>query len=136
MDSSKSSERRGSRGTAIFDSIRSVVGLANVPAAGLPGQQAGSRRHLKRHLERGHMRLLTRLLLSLMLISTALSLTPQKDVPARIDSARQALLNARNQLEQAGGDWGGHRANAVKHIDEAMTELNEAEKWARDHHEM
>lgn len=82
------------------------------------------------------MRLPVRFLLSAMLISTALSLTPQKDVPARVDSARHALQNARGQLDQAGGDWGGHRVNAIKHIDEALTELNEADKWAKEHHEM
>jgi hypothetical protein len=82
------------------------------------------------------MRFLTRLLLSVMLISTALSLTPQRDVPGRIDSARQALQNARNQLDQAGGEWGGHRSTALKHIDEALNELNQAEKWAKEHHEM
>lgn len=82
------------------------------------------------------MRFVVRILLSLMLIATALSLTPQKDVPGRIDSARQALQNARSQLDQAGGDWGGHRENAIKHIEEAMGELNQAEKWAKDHHEM
>ena len=71
-----------------------------------------------------------------MLVSTALSLTPQKDVPARIDSARQALQNARTQLNEAGGEWGGHRGNAMKHIDEAINELNQAETWAKQHHEM
>ena len=82
------------------------------------------------------MQFLIRVLLSILLISTALSLTPQKDVPGKIDSARQALQNAHNQLEQAGGDWGGHRGNAMKHIDEALNELNQAEGWAKEHHEM
>lgn len=81
------------------------------------------------------MRILVRLLLSLMLISTALSLTPQGDVPARIDSAREALRNAQHQLDEAGTDWGGHRVSAIKHIDEAMKELDAAEKWAREHHD-
>jgi hypothetical protein len=80
------------------------------------------------------MRILVRLLLSLMLISTALSLTPQPDVPARINSAREALQNARHQLDYAGDEWGGHRASAIKHIDEAMKELDASEKWAREHH--
>ena len=82
------------------------------------------------------MRFLVRLLLSVMLISTALSLTPQKDLPGRIDSARQALQNARAQLDQAGGEWGGHRKDGMKHIDDALNELNQAEKWAKEHHEI
>ena len=81
------------------------------------------------------MRIFVRFLLSLMLISTALCLTPQRDVPARIDSAREALRNARHQLDEAGGEWGGHRASAIKHIDEALKELDESEHWAREHHD-
>jgi len=75
-------------------------------------------------------------LMSLMLIPSGSPLAPQKDVPAEVNAARTSLQNAHNELERAGGDWGGHRNSAMKHIDEALTELNEAEKWARDHHEM
>jgi len=31
-------------------------------------------------------------------------------------------------------DWGGHRVKAMGHIQAAVSELNEAEKWAREHH--
>ena len=31
---------------------------------------------------------------------------------------------------------GGHRVKAMQHIQEAIAELNEAEKWAREHHEI
>ena len=61
---------------------------------------------------------------------------PQRDVPAEVDSARSALKGAYNDLEHAGGEWGGHRAKAMTHIQEAVTELNEAEKWAREHHDV
>lgn len=62
--------------------------------------------------------------------------TPQRDVPAEVDSARNALKGALNDLEHAGSHWGGHRDNAMTHIREAMAELNEAEKWAHEHHDV
>ena len=62
--------------------------------------------------------------------------SPQRDVPAEVESARSALKGAYNDLEHAGGEWGGHRVNAMKHIQAAMTELNEAEKWAKEHHDV
>ena len=46
------------------------------------------------------------------------------------------LKGAYNDLEHAGGEWGGHRVNAMAHIQEALAELNEAEKWAREHHDI
>jgi hypothetical protein len=61
--------------------------------------------------------------------------SPQHDVPAEVDSARGALKGAYNDLQHAGGDWGGHRVKAMDHIQAAITELNEAEKWAREHHD-
>ena len=60
----------------------------------------------------------------------------QHDVPAEVESARNALKGAYNDLEHAGGEWGGHRVTAMKHIQAAMTELNEAEKWAKEHHDV
>ena len=62
--------------------------------------------------------------------------SPQRDVPAEVESARSALKGAYNDLEHAGGEWGGHRVNAMNHIQEAVKELNEAEKWAREHHDV
>ena len=61
---------------------------------------------------------------------------PQRDVPAEVEAARRALKGAVNDLQHAGGEWGGHRVKAMEHIQAAMTELNEAEKWAREHHEI
>jgi len=60
----------------------------------------------------------------------------QKDVPAEIESARHALQNAQNDLNHAGTDWGGHRVNALKHIEAALSEINQAEQYARAHREM
>jgi hypothetical protein len=78
-------------------------------------------------------------LLALMLSLPAASLysnPPQKDVPAEMESAERALQNARNELEHAGTDWGGHRVAAIKHVDAALQEIQAAEKYAREHHEM
>ena len=86
------------------------------------------------------MRLATLAVLLTMIISPATSLFPsapqQRDVPADVEAARRALQGARNDLEHAGGEWGGHRVAAMKHIDEAVRELNEAEKWAHEHHDI
>jgi len=67
---------------------------------------------------------------------TILPQPPQHDVPGEVDSARNALKQAHNDLQHAGGEWGGHRAKALQHIQEAISELNEAEKWAREHHDI
>jgi len=85
------------------------------------------------------MRIATLAVLLLLIVSPATSLfpsAPQRDVPAEVDAARHALQGAHNDLEHAGGEWGGHRVNAMKHIDEAIKELNEAEKYAREHHDI
>jgi hypothetical protein len=80
----------------------------------------------------------TTLLLALILApaTTLFPQPPQHDVPAEVDSARNALRQAHNDLEHAGGEWGGHRAKAMQHIQEALTELNEAEKFAKEHHDI
>jgi hypothetical protein len=61
--------------------------------------------------------------------------SPQRDVPAEVGSARDALKGAYNDLQHAGGEWGGHRVKAMDHIQAAIGELNEAEKWAKEHHD-
>ena len=85
------------------------------------------------------MRIATMVLLALMITLSTVSIlpaSPQRDVPAEVESARHALEGARNDLEHAGGQWGGHRVAAMKHIDAALKELGEAEAWARAHHDM
>ena len=85
------------------------------------------------------MRLATLAVLLTMIASPATSLfprAPQRDIPAEVEAARRSLQGARNDLEHAGGEWGGHRVAAMKHIDEAVKELNEAEKYAREHHDI
>ena len=85
------------------------------------------------------MKIATLILLVLMIMLPTVPLLPeppQKDVPAEVESAMRALKGAQNELQHAGGDWGGHRYTAMKHIDAALHELIEAEKWARAHHDI
>src|SRR5436190_4190978 len=60
----------------------------------------------------------------------------QKDKPAEVDRPEQSLQTAKGELEKAGTEWGGHRVQAIKHIDAARKELEQAEAWARQHHEI
>jgi hypothetical protein len=57
-----------------------------------------------------------------------------QDHPANVDAARKALTTARSDIEHTGGGWGGHLENAIGHIDQAMKELDAAEKYAKEHH--
>ena len=84
------------------------------------------------------MKISTLVLAATILVPTATLFprSPQHDVPAEVESARTALKGAYNDLQHAGGEWGGHRANAMNHIQEALRELNEAEKWAKEHHDV
>jgi len=82
------------------------------------------------------MKIATRLLAAAILVAPATLAIPQKDVPAEVTAAQSALKGAYDDLEHAGGEWGGHRVKAMDHIKEALAELNEAEKWAREHHDV
>jgi hypothetical protein len=84
------------------------------------------------------MKIATLLLVVTILFApaTLFSNPPQKDVPAEVTSAQSALKGALNDLQHAGGEWGGHRVKAMEHIQTALTELNEAEKWAHEHHDV
>ena len=71
------------------------------------------------------MRIAPSILLALLITLSTVSIlpaSPQRDVPAEVESARHALQSARNDLEHAGGQWGGHRVEAMKHVDEALKE--------------
>ncbi len=57
----------------------------------------------------------------------------QKDVPADLQRARQALENAQRELQAAGDQWGGHRVTAMNHVKEALQEIQKAETYARQH---
>jgi hypothetical protein len=85
------------------------------------------------------MKIARLILLGLIVLFTTVPLLPnppQRDVPTEVQAAKRALRGARNDLEHAGGEWGGHRVAAMKHIDETLRELDEAEKWAREHHDI
>ncbi len=78
-------------------------------------------------------------ILATMLLLLALSgfAVPQKeDVPAEMQRAREGLQTAKNELEHAGQEWGGHRMAAIKHVDAALGEIRQAEQWAQQHHEL
>lgn len=85
------------------------------------------------------MRIAGALLLATMILApgTAMfSAPPERDIPREVNEARHKLQSAREDLANAGNEWGGHRADAMKHIDAAIHELDEAERWAREHHDM
>ena len=85
------------------------------------------------------MKIATLVLFSVMMMvpsPTLFSAPFQKDKPAEVDRAEQSLQTAKGELEKAGKEWGGHRVAAIKHIDAALQELEKAESWAREHHEI
>lgn len=85
------------------------------------------------------MRIAAALLLAAMILVPTAAVfpePPQRDVPREVNEAREKLQSAMEDLKHAGGEWGGHRANAMGHIDAALKELNEAERWAREHHDI
>lgn len=77
------------------------------------------------------------LLFSMILLAPAGILSSaafEKDRPVEIDRAQESLKTARNELQHAGDDWGGHKAKAIQSIDTALRELDQAERFAREHH--
>jgi len=83
------------------------------------------------------MKTATHILLALMiLLPTVPSLSGSPQRAAELESVRQPLQKARYDVAHMPGGWGGHMEAAANHIDAALKELDEAEKWAREHHEM
>lgn len=54
----------------------------------------------------------------------------QQNVPANMVRARQSLQAAKDQLLNAGGQWGGHRMAAISYIEQALQEIQKAEAFA------
>jgi hypothetical protein len=71
------------------------------------------------------MKIAALVLFCLMVASSATLFSFQKDKPAEVDRAEQSLHTAKSELEHAGTEWGGHRVQAIKHIDAALT------NWSR-----
>jgi hypothetical protein len=82
------------------------------------------------------MRCIATMLLLVGLSGFAIPQNAGKDVPADVLAAQQALQNARKELAAAGNNWGGHRMAAIRHVDAALAEVQKAEQYAREHHEM
>jgi hypothetical protein len=86
------------------------------------------------------MKIATLVVLAATILLSPATLLPQqgsrRDVPAELDTARTALKGAYDDLQHAGGEWGGNRGKAMQHIQQAITDLNEAERWAREHKEI
>jgi len=62
---------------------------------------------------------------SLGLIALLLAISspsPAFEKHPEIEDALRALHNARTHLEHAAHDFGGHRVNALKHVNEALEE--------------
>jgi hypothetical protein len=80
------------------------------------------------------------LAIAVLLLGITGSAIPQRkeveDVPAEMVRARQALLTAKNEMAGAGNEWGGHRVAAMKHVDEALQEIQKAAQWAKAHKEI
>ena len=75
------------------------------------------------------------LLFLVVMLAGLLSVAPfERDRPAEIDRAQESLKAARNELQHAGDEWRGHRAKAIQNIDAALRELEQAERFAREHH--
>jgi hypothetical protein len=83
------------------------------------------------------MRISSMVLLAVMTLAPAVILSSaafQRDRPAEVERAEQSLRQAKNDLEHAGDQWGGHRSKAIQHINAALGELDQAERFAREHH--
>ena len=75
-------------------------------------------------------------LLSMVLLAPAGVLSSaafERDRPAELDRAEESLKTARNELQHAGDEWGGHKAKAIEHINAALQELERAEHSVGEH---
>jgi hypothetical protein len=80
------------------------------------------------------MRIVATLILVLGLAGIAAPQKPVKDVQADMLQARQHLNAAKDLVYRAGNEWGGHRMDALKDIDAALAQVDQAEKYARERH--
>ncbi len=66
------------------------------------------------------------LMVSVMMPSSTLAQTPHKERPPAIRAAINALEKAKVDLEHAAHDFGGHRAEALKGVDNAVNQPHQA----------
>jgi len=82
------------------------------------------------------MKISSILLLSMVLLAPAGLFSAaafERDGPAELDRAEESLKTARNELQHAGDEWGGHKAKAIEHINAALQELERAEHSVGEH---
>jgi hypothetical protein len=79
------------------------------------------------------MRILVVVLIAVAFIagkSAAVSAAPQQ---THMEMALDALKSARTHLNEAEADKGGHRAKAIKLVDQAILHVNEGISYAKHH---
>jgi len=52
-----------------------------------------------------------------------------QDILAKMESAKQKLTSAREDLINSGGEWGGFRESAIKEVDQALSNVNKAMEY-------
>jgi hypothetical protein len=80
------------------------------------------------------MRVLVAVLIAVAFIagkSTAVSAAPQQ---THMEMALDALKSAKTHLDEAEADKGGHRALAIKLVNQAIMHVNEGISYAKTHH--
>ena len=55
------------------------------------------------------------------------------DAPGEIRHAIDNLNEAKGHLDRAGGEWGGHKSQAIAFVNNALHELNLGVEWAHQH---
>ena len=58
-----------------------------------------------------------------------------RDHHPEIHAAMEKVQHAKEDLDKASRDYGGHRENAKKHLDAALEEMNQSIDYADHHHE-
>src|SRR5207302_10657123 len=63
------------------------------------------------------MKIATLVLLSVMMMAPSATLfsSPERDKPGEVDRAERSLQTAKNELERAGTEWGGHSTGDQTH---------------------
>ena len=74
--------------------------------------------------------LLTLLIIATLLITLALTAAAPAPMPPhpRVHEALEAMRSARDHMSHAEGEFHGHRAKAIEHLDLAIHEAEECER--------